>query len=115
MTDTLSFAIVGHLAGDYLLQNDWQALGKKRSTAICSVHCVLWTVSVVAFSGWWHWWVFIALFATHFVQDRGTLVRKFMRLNRQDGFAGPPLGPWSIIAVDNVLHIVTLAIVAKFL
>lgn len=27
-------ALVGHLVGDYLLQNDWQALNKKKSSAI---------------------------------------------------------------------------------
>lgn len=115
MTDTLSFAIVGHLVGDYLLQNDWQAQGKKKSSLICAIHCSLWTLSVVTFAGWWKWWVIGVLFATHFIQDRGPLIRKFMHLNDQDGFAGAPLGPWSIIAVDNVFHIVTLAIIAKII
>ena len=31
-------AIIGNLVGDYLLQNDYLALGKKKSSAICAVH-----------------------------------------------------------------------------
>lgn len=30
-TDTLVLAIIGHLVGDYLLQNDWMALNKKKA------------------------------------------------------------------------------------
>lgn len=26
--------LIGHLVGDYLLQNDWQAQGKKKSSAM---------------------------------------------------------------------------------
>jgi hypothetical protein len=112
----LSFAIVGHLIGDFILQNDWQAQGKKKSSWICAFHCLLWTLSVILVAGWWrHWWVWPVLFITHFIQDRGPLVRKWMHLAGQDSFAGPPLGPWSIIVVDNVLHIVVLACVAKII
>ncbi len=112
MVHTLTYALVGHLVGDYLTQNDWQAQGKKRSSGICSVHAALWTLAVVAVAGWWIWWVPPALFVAHFVQDRGPLVRQWMHLIGQDSFAGPPLGPWSIIVVDNVWHVVTLAAVA---
>lgn len=115
--NTLVFAIIGHLVGDYLVQNDWLANGKKKSSLICAAHCLLWTLAVMTFAGlqWDHLWVFAVLFVTHFIQDRGPLVRKYMHLMGQDGFAGPPLGPWSIIAVDNVWHLVTLAIVARII
>jgi hypothetical protein len=115
ISDSLAFAVVGHLVGDYLIQNDFLAQGKKVSSPICAVHCALWTLAVLAFSGWWIWWVPIVLFVTHFAQDRGPLVRQYMHLIGQDKFAGPPLGPWSIIAVDNVFHLVVLAVVACFL
>lgn len=32
-------ALVGHLVGDYLLQNDYMALNKKKSSFHCMVHC----------------------------------------------------------------------------
>ena len=34
-------AIIGHLVGDYLLQNDWMALNKKASSLHCAVHCCI--------------------------------------------------------------------------
>jgi len=113
----LSHAIVGHLVGDYLLQNDWQAQGKKQSSWICSVHCVLWSASVMLFAGpaWWRWWVFPVLFLTHFVQDRWGLIRRWMRLAGQDQFAAPPMSPWSLIVVDNTWHLVALWLVARIL
>ena len=78
--NTLVFAIVGHLVGDYLLQNDWMAQNKKRATFPCVVHCLLWTYAVVLLSGWTHPWVQGVLFLTHFAQDRTTLVNRWMRL-----------------------------------
>lgn len=104
---TLSTAIVGHPVGDYLLQNDWMALNKKKATIPCVVHCTLWTLSVCAFTGWWIWspvpWV------THFIQDRTNIILFWMtRVNRQLQFASGPCAPWSIIVVDNTWHILTL-------
>lgn len=112
----LAFAIVGNLAGDYTLQNDWMANNKKKVSWICAVHCAIWTASVVTMAGpsWLVWWVPFVLFLTHFAQDRTNLVLWYMKKNGQAGFA-TNLGPWSIIAVDNVLHIVTLATVARLI
>ena len=39
-------ALVGHLIGDYLLQNDPMAAGKKQNPWICTVHCLVWTLCV---------------------------------------------------------------------
>ncbi len=30
--------IYAHLIGDYLLQNDWMAKGKKQKSWICAIH-----------------------------------------------------------------------------
>jgi hypothetical protein len=109
----LVYAIVGHLVGDYLLQNDWMAQNKKKASFPCAVHCLLWTMAVTVLAGWWVWWVPPVLFVTHFIQDRTTVINWWMRFNRQSGFASPPLAPWSIIVVDNVWHILTLALIAK--
>lgn len=137
--EPLTCAIIGHLVGDYLLQNDWMANGKKQSSFRdwfcdkrvceicdfarvlfgwysfpCLVHCFLWTCAVCMFAGWgplpW-----LILFLTHYIQDRSQIIGWWMRLNRQQKFAEPPLGPWSIIVVDNVWHIVTLWAVWKWI
>jgi len=42
--------LLGHLVGDYLLQNNWMALGKSKYNGMgwltCTVHCVLYTLAV---------------------------------------------------------------------
>lgn len=128
--NALTLAIIGHLVGDYLLQNDWMALGKKKSSDICAVHCLIWTLSVMFFANWFgfedagyagerYWfkgWVFLFLFVTHFIQDRTQIVRFWMtRINRQPKFVEPPMAPWSLIVVDNVWHIVQIWFAWRFI
>lgn len=113
-TDSLVLAIIGHLVGDYLLQNDWMAIEKKRNPMVATLHSVVWSMSVMMFSGWgeiqeWHGLVvFSCLVTPHFVQDHTMIVHWWMKLIGQEQFAKPPLAPWSVIVVDNVWHIVTL-------
>ena len=100
-------ALVGHLAGDYLLQNDWMALNKKRSSWVCFVHCFIWSLAVCLFA-WWPIWCFPILLVTHFIQDRTNVILWYMQTVGQDKFATGPCSPWSIIVVDNVWHIVVI-------
>lgn len=113
----LILAIIGHLVGDYLLQNDWMALNKKHRTLPCLVHCFLWTGAVIFFSGWHSSIAALVLFTTHFIQDRTKIILWWMEIKWKDQskFTQPPCGPWSIIVVDNVWHIVTIWAVWKFL
>lgn len=112
---TLTLAIVGHLVGDYLLQNDWMALHKKQSAFRCAVHCALWTLAVCAFAGWWYPAAFVFLFAAHFAQDHTTVIAWWMDKTGQTAFRTGPCAPWSIIVVDNVWHIVTLVVMWRLL
>ena len=114
-TEILASAIVGHLVGDYLLQNDWMALNKKQKSFPCLIHCSIWTASVCVFSGWHSLQVISALFLPHFLQDRTQVIKFWMtKINRQQKFTEPPMSPWSLIVVDNVWHILTIWIVWKF-
>lgn len=99
----------GHLIGDYVLQNDWMAANKTSKTWPCLVHCVayavaIWFCTILYFP----WWVAVVAGVIHFPIDRWRLARKWMTLNGQESFATGPLSPWSIIVVDNTIHIVTL-------
>jgi hypothetical protein len=121
MNNTLTLAIIGHLVGDYLLQNDWMALNKKKWFFPLSIHCWLWSVSVMLFTGW-EWnpgWrpaiVFTVLFLTHLIQDGTDLIPRWMKLIGQNQFLIGPCAPWSCIVVDNVWHIVTLWAVWRWL
>lgn len=117
---SLLLAIIGHLVGDYLLQNDWMALNKKKDSVPCFVHCTLWATSVFLFAGWFHSQpkyalAFLILWATHFFQDHTNVISWWMDLIGQHQFRIGPCAPWSMIVVDNVWHIVTLWAVWKFL
>lgn len=101
-------ALVGHLVGDYLLQNDWMALNKKTRSLPCVVHCAIWTLSVCLLSQRWEWWFAAALFASHFVQDRTTVISRYMAIIGQAKFRDGICAPWSSIVVDNVWHILTI-------
>ena len=115
MNDTLTCAIIGHLVGDYLLQNDWMALNKKKDAAICAVHCCLWATAICLIAGWELFGrAYSVLLLTHFIQDHTNIIAWWMRLIKQDKFAEPPMSPWSIIVVDNVWHIVTIWAVWRF-
>lgn len=121
---SLTLAIIGHLVGDYLLQNDWMALNKKVPGTFgnfaCVVHCEIWSLAVILFSGWYHSphlsVLCAVLFLSHYIQDRTHIIRFWMtRINRQPKFVEPPMAPWSLIVVDNVWHIVTLTAIWSFL
>jgi hypothetical protein len=109
MTD----AIVGHLVGDYLLQSDWQASGKKTRSWICAVHCLIWTACVCGFAGWYNPWAIAILFGAHFIQDRSQVIAWWMDAVGQKSFRTGVCAPWSAIVVDNVFHILTIWIVSK--
>ena len=107
------FLLLGHLLGDYVLQNDWQAANKWRSSAACTVHCLLYTLAVWACSFWWlPWWGPVVCFLAHWPIDRFRLAGRWMALVGQERFATGPLAPWSIIVVDNVGHLLTLGLIA---
>ncbi len=107
-------AIVGHLVGDYLLQNDVLALNKKRCSFHCLVHCLIWTACVCVFGGIGAVGAVI-LFVTHFIQDRTNIISMYMDAVGQKSFRTGACAPWAAIVVDNVFHIVTIWAVCKFL
>lgn len=103
--------LVGHLLGDYVLQDDWQAVNKTRSSLACAVHCTLYTLAVWLCSFWWlPWWGLLVCWLAHFPLDRWRLARRWMSL-RQEAFATGPLSPWSVVVVDNTLHLLTLFLI----
>jgi hypothetical protein len=103
--------IYAHLIGDYLIQTDWMANGKKRSSLICAVHILTYLLPF-AFAGL-AWWQIALIGAQHFAQDRTGFVVWLMKAKGSAAFIQPPCGPWSVIVTDNILHILWMAAVAK--
>lgn len=98
--------LIGHLIGDYLLQNDWMAQGKKKAHWPCFVHVALYTASVMLLSQW-PLWAAAIVFIPHYAIDRWQFVPWWMDSIGQKTFR-LALGPWSMIVVDNVMHLVCL-------
>lgn len=108
----LAGAIIGHFFGDYILQNHFLAINKKKSSWVCGLHCFLWALAVV-FLGFLPWTALLPLAILHFVIDRWSFVSWWMEFNGQAGFRDK-LAPWSSIAVDNTMHLAQVWIVWVF-
>lgn len=76
--------ILGHLLGDYLLQNEWMALNKAKNTwtgwLAASIHCILYTLAVCLFMWNFDWYWMVAVFLSHFPIDKFGLAEKYMKL-----------------------------------
>jgi len=106
-SNMLALALIGHLVGDFLLQNDWMAENKKKSSVVCAVHALVWTLCVCFFTGWGIIQA-VPLFLMHFAQDRSYFVDWWMDLIGQHKFRTGLLAPWSSIIVDNVFHVLQI-------
>lgn len=74
--------VLGHLVGDYLVQNQWMALNKSKNTwtgwLAAIVHCVIYTAMVTtAIHNWDLLWIVIVFFS-HFFIDKFSLAEKYM-------------------------------------
>jgi len=105
--------IYAHLIGDFLIQTDWMASGKKQSSWICLVHVATYMIPFLLTSLSWLQLLCIAI--EHFWQDRTTVIEWFMKHTGKQNFAAPPKGPWSSFLVDGIFHILFIALVEKFL
>ena len=84
--------IVGHLIGDYVLQNDWMAVNKPqrgwKGRGACMLHCVIYSFCIalcVCLDGWkavadWPtFWTAVGIaFVTHYPIDRWGLTGQWM-------------------------------------
>lgn len=100
--------LLAHLIGDYIFQDDFQARYKVSNTAVCALHCTLYSVAfIVVLQPFYSmpWWFYLAVAALHFPVDRFRLARHLMAYNGQEDFATKQLSPWSIVVVDNTIHL----------
>jgi Protein of unknown function (DUF3307) len=112
----------GHLLGDWVVQNDWQATNKTRSWAALTAHVasyhlivgVLLLIPVLrdGLPAGRALAVLTVSAITHAVLDRRWPVRALMRAAGRPGFATVQ---WGVIAVDQALHLIILAMLALLL
>lgn len=121
--------LLGHLVGDYLLQNNWMALGKSKHNRLgwltCAVHCTLYTVAVCLLM--WNWqtvWI-VAVFLSHFVIDKFGIPELYLKLirgrslqhflnNEENADWSPYIGLRSgfyifvYVVADNTMHLLLM-------
>lgn len=131
--------ILGHMVGDYLLQNQWMATEKsfpgKRGHIACSVHVLLYTLVILAFTGVWDLRFALAIALPHWIIDRWSLAKYWLKFKNGYGMedvwekapvcAMPLPGQmernvWKVafaapvyIANDNTMHFVCLWLTLK--
>lgn len=76
--------LLGHLVGDYLLQNQWMALSKSKNTwngwFAAFIHCALYTLAVCLFMQNFDWLWIVVVFNSHFWIDKFALAEKYKRI-----------------------------------
>lgn len=104
--------LMGHLVGDYLLQNRWMAEKKSNELLPLMVHSLIYTGTVYLCSlpaGGITLTGVAIVFSSHLILDRRTLVRWWSThiTQAQDVF-------WLQIMTDQVFHLLVLALLAGF-
>lgn len=114
----LAYAIIAHLVGDFLIQTDRMAEGKKRSTSILLLHGLTYIIPFIPlmfiFPEFTYWKIMLIVIQ-HISQDGTNFVIWFMYKTGKIEFSRqPPLSPWSVIVVDNTLHLLFIAVILLF-
>lgn len=117
--------LILHGIGDYFLQTDKQALGKKLKgwygLKCCLIHCLTYSLPFL-FIGSWK--AVSVIFLTHFIIDRTNIVmwilayKNGIRTIENFGYSlERPLfiSVWLFIISDNILHIICNHLALKFL
>lgn len=75
--------LLGHLVGDYLVQNDWMAKNKSKYNLngwlAATVHCLVYSLAVLIFTGIYDWIWYLAIFLTHFPIDKFGLAEIYLK------------------------------------
>lgn len=103
--------LIGHLIGDYLLQNDWMALNKKKFYIPAILHCLVYSLTIVVCSNMFSIYFFLTIFISHFVLDKYDFLVKWFTLIRPATFIKvdddyKPLAYIIYIVTDNGIHLI---------
>ena len=114
--------VVSHLAGDFLLQTEWQARHKSRGLAggeaarALLTHVFSYTLAFVsalvwlgADIGWDVAWVVALIAVPHLIQDDGRLLLGYLRRVKH---SDAEIGSLVFVMADQSFHVITLFAVA---
>ena len=114
---TFVWFIIGHLIGDWLLQNHWMAVGKKEGLVTLAglVHFTIYTITIVSLflvagSGVLSLFelgvLAVFIFVTHWLIDATPIVEWWSKAFHQSDLV------MVRVMVDQVLHILVLALIS---
>lgn len=127
--------LLGHLIGDYLLQNNWMAKNKKSRALPCLIHCAIYTACVAQLTSWNLYWV-LAIFVSHYIIDRSSIVEYWLQAHGgrsvkkflATAWEGAPdtnvipylalqggVTAFVVIVVDNIFHLILMLLAADWL
>ncbi len=106
--------ILAHFIGDFLLQNDWMAVGKKKSNFICTVHVVFYMLPFLLVDIGWIQFALIAI--QHWIQDRSSFVSWYCKkFNIFQGELKLQSLPYGHFVVDQVFHFIWMFFVVNYM
>ena len=80
---------LGHLAWDYLFQNQWMSMNKSKNTLTgwiaALVHCVIYTFMICLFMHNFDWIWIVVVFLSHFPIDKFSLAEYYMHFLKGKG------------------------------
>ena len=78
--------LFGHIIGDYFLQNRLMSTTKNKDDfkgyVACTIHCLIYTLSICIFTGAWNPLFILLVFGSHFVIDKFSLADVWLKLIR---------------------------------
>lgn len=137
--DFFAMLLLGHMVGDYLLQNKWMAMNKNGNWLTCAIHCLIYTAAVYAFTSSYVTYMYwpLIIFATHFPVDYFSLADRWLEQIKgrslidfikngksnipseydKDNYHALRGGFTALVytAVDNTLHMLPMYLIGKSL
>jgi len=103
--------LLAHLVGDYILQNDYQALNKKNNIKVVLLHSILYTLPFLLITR--SLLALLIICFSHAIIDGTYIIKKFnkirnWRFNTDTGFRSDRpyyITMWLLIIQDNVIHL----------
>ena len=108
--------LAGHMLGDFLLQNRWLAREKMQAWWGMLLHCVIVTLAVCLFTGWWDYRALCVL-TSHFIIDFFGIGKDVWPalIDQGDPDSSDPAPTWLRLVMDQAFHIISYAAIARWL
>ncbi|HFK5582141.1 TPA: DUF3307 domain-containing protein [Elizabethkingia anophelis] len=106
--------ILAHFIGDFLLQNDWMAQNKKKTSYACTIHVLFYLLPFLLTELTFAQILLIGI--QHWLQDRTKFVSWWCKTTGSfQGELGKDCLPYGHFIVDQVFHFIWMWIVVSYI